>query len=416
MENLFSECYTVKGNRVKVKTLQKYADKCDKVTWGCDEMKLISQSDTLSTCPCFQKIVFNGTNSKDVSLSLEQFEDCVFENVTITLDVFESCLLYKVLWTYESKTYDLIDFRFYSPESKKVKVNWYVSDILIHWKAWRLQVVSWWKFNIYDFITSLVSYDVQCPDRYLVALEEYYITRFDFRIDFFHDNSIPHLNYDDVYSPDARSKVEKLVIDRHSKKIYTWWTAWNRKIKNVYTRMYQKQVEALDKWHWELYIDYLEYPWKVWRLEFEFGSKFTTYWDTWTRHFSLSDEYLNHELTKKVYAYIWLSEHNWYYTKPKNKIEVPFNSLSLHQKKRIITQIKNNVRSLHKAWINPYVIVNEWIKEGNIAIDSQYLETMFEDSIRWESYSDIMSNIESVKTTNKEYYDIFYKSQLGVDQ
>ena len=413
MENLFENCFTSKKSNVKVKTIQKYAMKCDKITYWCDELKMISQGDYLSNCPCFQKIVYNGTNSKDVSLDCDKFQNCVFDSISVSLDVFESCLLYKVIGVYENKPYDLVDFRFYTLDSRKAKMNNYLSDILIHWKAWRLQVVSGWKFNIYDFITDLVCYDVNIKDRYLVALEEYYITRFDFRIDFFHENSIKHLKYDDVYTYNARKDKDNLVVDKKSKKFYTGWCAGCRKDKYIYTRMYQKQIEALDKGHWELYIDYLEYPWKVRRLEFEFLSKFTTA----RKKISFSDEYINHELTKQVFEYIWLSEKNWFFSRPKNKIEVPFDKLSAYNKKRLITQMKNNAIKIYKGGINPYTILNQAMKEYEPSFDKQIIETLFDDSLySLETYDVIMERIEKSKTTTKEIYDRLYKGQLGVDQ
>ena len=413
VENLFNECFTVKKSNIKVKTIQKYANQCDKITWWCDEIKMISKGDYLSNCPCFQKIVYNGTNSKDVSLELDKFENNIFENITITLDVFNSCLLYKVLGVYEWKSYDLIDFRFYTLDSKQAKINWYLSDILIHWKAWRLQVVSGWKFNIYDFLTQIVCYGVKHQDRYLVALEEYYITRFDFRIDFFHKNDIKHLTYNDVYSVNARKWVDNLVIDRHSKKIYTGRTAWNRKDKYVYTRMYQKQVEALDKWHGELYFDYLDYEWKVRRLEFEFLSKFTTA----RKNISLSDEFINHELTKQIFEYLGVAEKNWYFTKPKNKLDIPFKKLDIHRQKRIITQTINNNKKMILGGINPYLLVNQAYKEINIAnSDKQVLENYFQDSIWGESFDYLMERIEKSKITTKELYNRIYQNQLGIDK
>lgn len=413
-ENLFNECFTVKKSNIKVKTIQKYALQCDKITWWCDEIKMISKGDYLSNCPCFQKIVYNGTNSKDVLLDCDKFENCIFDSITISLDVFQSCLLYKIMGVYEWNSYDLIDFRFYNLDSQKAKINWYLSDILIHWKAYRLQVVSGWKFNIFDFLTDLICYDVKIKDRYLVALEEYYITRFDFRIDFFHKNEIKHLSYNDVYSNNARKGVDNLVIDRHSKKIYTGWTAWNRKDKYVYTRMYQKQVEALDKWCGELYYDYLDYEWKVRRLEFEFLSKFTTA----RKNISFSDEFINHELTKQIFEYLWLSEKNWYFSKPKNKVEIPFNKLSLYKKKRIITQTMNNVSKLHKGWINPYIIVNKAIGDCDVFFkDKQVLDNYFDMALYdFEWYDYLMQDIEKSKITTKELYDRIYKNQLWIDK
>lgn len=392
--------------------MQKYALQCDNITWWCDEIKMISKGDYLSNCPCFQKIVYNWTNSKDVLLDVSKFNECVFDSISISLDVFQNCLLYKVNAVYEWNVYDLIDFRFYSLDSQKAKVNGYLSDILIHWKARRLQVVSGWKFNIYDFLTQLVCYDVKQVDRYLIALEEYYITRFDFRIDFFHKNELKHLSYNDVYSITARKWVDNLVIDKKSKKIYTGWCAWNRKDKYVYTRMYQKQVEALDKWHWELYFDYIDYPWKVRRLEFEFGSKFTTA----RKNISLSDEFINHELSKQVFEYIWLSEKQWYFSKPKNKIEIPFKKLSIFKQKRIITQTINNNKKLIQGGINPYLLVNQAYKEISPANnDKQVLENYFQDSIWWESFDYLLERLEKSKITTKEIYDRIYKSQLWID-
>jgi len=411
-QNLFSECFTNKKTKIKVKTIQKYALKCENITWWCDEMKLISKGDYLSNCPCFQKIVYNWTNSKDVLLDVSKFNECIFDSISVSLDTFQNCLLYKINVSYEWNIYDLIDFRFYSLDSQKAKVNGYLSDILIHWKARRLQVVSGWKFNIYDFITQLVCYDVKQYDRYLVALEEYYLTRFDFRIDFFHKNEIKHLSYNDVYSYDARKWIDNLVIDRKSKKIYTGWTAWNRKDKYVYTRMYQKQVEALDKWHWELYYDYLDYDWKVRRLEFEFGSKFTTA----RKNISLSDEFINHELSKQVFEYIWLSEKLWYFSKPKNKIEIPFNKLSIHKQKRIITQFKNHWIKLYKGGINPYTVLNQAFKDYDMSFDKQVLESLFDSGLYWTSYDTIMNEIECSKITTKDYYDKILKNQLWIDQ
>lgn len=263
-----------------------------------------------------------------------------------------------------------------------------------------------------DFLIDLITYDCKQKEKYIVAFWEYYITRFDFRIDFFHWNDIKHLRYEDVYSFNARKDKDNLVVDKKSKKFYTWRTAWNRKDKYVYTRMYQKQIESLDKWHWELYIDYLEYPWKVRRLEFEFGSKFTTY----PKKVSFSDEFINHDLTKKVFEYLWLSEHNWYYTKPKTKIEVPFDRLSVHSKKRFITQVKNSCVRLYKSNINPFTIVCQWLREYEPSFDRQVLEDLFDSWLWWESYDDIMHRIESSKISTKELYDRIYKDQLWVDQ
>lgn len=412
--NLFEGSRSNKRSNIKTKTLSQYAKNCDKITRWCDELKLISKGDYLCNCFCFKQIA-NDTNSKDNIIDGWYFSCGCLENVSITLDVFSSCILYKVFWVYEWKSYNLIDFRFFDLDSQKWKQNWYLSDILIHWKAWRLQVVSGWKFNIYDFITELVSYWQKHIDRYLVALEEYYITRFDFRIDFFHKNEIKHLEYNDVFLSDSRKDVDNLVVDKHSKKIYTGRTAWNRKNKYIYTRMYQKQVQALDSWHWELYYDYLSYNWKVWRLEFEFLSKFTTArYESW-KWCSLSDEFINHTLSKQIFEYLGVSEKNWFFSKPKSKIDIPFEFYSLHRKKHFITTLKNWGVKLLDAWINPFIIINEGIKEKYPNYDRQVLETLFDEALWWESYNSIIERVEKSKITTKELYDRILENQKWVD-
>lgn len=409
--NLFEECFDSKRSNIRVKNLKKYSLQCENITYWIDELKLISPWDLLKNCPCFQ--IWNDTNSKEKSLDCSKFDNCIFDSIVISLDCFDNFNLYKVVWVYEWKAYNLIDFKFYYLDSQKATQNHYLSDFLIHWKAWRLQVVSWGKFNIWDFLVNLVSYDVNHVDKFIVALWKYYITREDFRIDFFHPNNVKHLKYEDVFTANARKNIDNLVIDRHSKKIYTGWTAWNRKDKYVYTRMYQKQVEALDKWHGELYIDYLEYEWKVWRLEFEFGSKFTTA----RKKVSFFDEFYNHELSNQIFEYLWLSPKNWYFSKPKNKIDIPFSKLDPYRQKRIITQTINNISKIHQAWYNPFLLCIESIKQTDpLYLDNQVMSTYFEVALydsNW--FNDIMSNIEKLKITTKELYDKIYKAQLWVD-
>lgn len=409
--NLFDKCFVSKRSNIRVKNLQKYASKCDNITYWIDELKLISPWDLLKTCPCFQ--IWNDTNSKEKSLDCSKFLDCVFDSVVVSLDCFDNFNLYKVIGVYEWKAYNLIDFKFYYLDSQISKQNHYLSDFLIHWKAWRLQVVSWWKFNIKQFLIDLLTYDVKHSERFLKALNEYYITREDYRIDFFHNNEIKHLNYEDVFLSDSRKNVDNLVIDRKSKKIYTGWTAWNRKDKYVYTRLYQKQVEALDKWHGELYMDYLEYEWKVWRLEFEFGSKFTTA----RKKVSFFGEFDNHELSHQIFEYLGLSPKNWYFSKPKNKLEIPLSKLDPYRQKRIITQTMNNIVKLHKANINPYLIVNQAIMDSDpFYTDKQVLDSYFEIALydfNW--FENLVKHIEELKITTKDYYDKIYKAQLWVD-
>ena len=67
VQNPFLECQTKKRDfqwfRVNTNNLKNYSLKCDKVLFGCDEIKAISVWDGLKSAPCFQ--VPNDTNSKE---------------------------------------------------------------------------------------------------------------------------------------------------------------------------------------------------------------------------------------------------------------------------------------------------------------------------------------------------------------
>jgi hypothetical protein len=84
-------------------------------------------------------------------------------------------------------------------------------------------------------LQDLLSYEVKdknsiltknrLTNKYLEYLGEYYITRYDYRFDFFSKYELPALKFRDVYSASSNLKYENLVKDRYSKKIYTGWSA-----------------------------------------------------------------------------------------------------------------------------------------------------------------------------------------------
>ena len=161
-ENVFEKWQTIKSKfpqwRVNTGKLINYSQKCEKVLNGCDEIKAISQGDGLKNAPCFY--VSNDTNSKEKVIPGEYFSCGCFSSVSVVCNTCASYILYSIIGVYEGMALNLIDFKFYSDNSRQVNQNGYISDILIHWKSFRLSNIKDSNFDILSFIQELLSYEV----------------------------------------------------------------------------------------------------------------------------------------------------------------------------------------------------------------------------------------------------------------
>lgn len=408
------------NRRVITTNLIKYSKKCDKVLCGCDEIKAISQGDGLKNCPCFQ--VSNDSNSKDNTIPWEYFSCGCFTSVNVVRNDFDSFILYSVIGSYDLEPINLIDFKFYYGHSKIVKQNGYCSDIKISWKCFRISCIEK-DFDILNFLQELVSYWVKdknsiltknrLSNKYLEYLGEYYITRFDYRFDFFSDYKVPPLTFKEVFSPDSKMKYDDLVKDRHSKKIYTGWSAWNRKNHYVYTRMYQKQVEILDHWGENLYFDYLDpiYKWKVWRLEFEFGSDFTVK-ARW-KHF-LVDEFIDKSLQWMALEYVGILDKEGWFSSPKSE-KPKFQDRSLLSQSRSLSMFWSIWKTLYDSWINPYHYLDFWLVKK--WIDLKALEKLKKQSNSLSKDIPLLNfKFENQKEEKKNRYENILKHQLWIEQ
>lgn len=407
------------NRRVITTNLIKYSKKCDKVLCWCDEIKAISQGDGLKQAPCFQ--VSNDSNSKEIFIPWEHFSCGCFSSVSVIRNDFDSFILYSVVWVYEMEAVNLIDFKFYYWHSKIVQQNWYCSDIKISWKCFRISNIEN-NFDILSFLQELVSYNVvdqnsiltknRLCNKNLEYLGEYYITRYDFRFDFFSDYKIPPLTFRDVFSPNSNMKYDDLVKDRHSKKIYTGWSAWNRKNHYVYTRMYHKQVEILDHWNENLYFDYLDpiFNWKVWRLEFEFGSDFTV--KARGKHY-LIDEFVDKSLQKMALEYVWLKDKEGWFSSPKSQ-KPRFQDRSLLSQTRCLSMYWSIWKTLLDSWINPYHYLDLWLYKK--WVDLKVIDRLKNESIKMSvDLKELDQKFEDQKKHKKERYENILKQQFWIE-
>jgi len=421
-ENIFKNGRLIKSEfpqwRVNTWKLISYSQKCDKILNWCDEIKAISQGDGLKNAPCFK--VSNDTNSKEKVIPWEYFSCGCFSSVSIVLNNCATFNLFSVFGVYEGMSLNLMDFKFYSDNSRQVNQNGYISDILIHWKAFRLSNIEDTNFDILSFIQELLSYEVKdknsiltknkLSNKYLEYLGEYYITRYDYRIDFFCKYELQALKFRDVYSGSSRILHENLVKDRYSKKIYTWWTAWNRKNHYVYTRYYQKQVEILDHWLEDLYFDYVNFDGKVWRLEYEFGSDFTVK-ARW-KHF-LVDEFIDKSLENMALEYIGLKAPKGWFSCPKSKAP-SFKDRSLVSQTRSLHMYRSIGKSLLDSGYNPYHYLDLWLMKK--WQDIKELDKLKKSAIWKDKELEILNyKFENYKKEKKELYEKIYKNQLGIE-
>ena len=336
MENLFENyiqkkwfwVWKWKGKNkraINTDALYKFSLKCDDLKRGCDWMTYVSmECNSLKVlCPCFSSIV-NNTNSNQLIIPWDEIENCPFESVSIIRNVPNPKQEYfDIFVVYEWETYHIMQFGFYW--DAKEWQNKIMADYKIYWQCWRLQsicnnsflvawfvpsLLSWWvvstnqdlkkkleialnKWNeediekcIEELFVGGFDWDIDANLDIITAFRSYYLTRYDFRIDFFHPDrnfiNIPKYyaikitkrkHWDTPFDNFQPSRdVPKWYLNHD----YTWYTVWKRSNKYTYLRFYHKQVDIFRTWEKTLYYDYINYSGSVWRLEFEFWTRFTT--------------------------------------------------------------------------------------------------------------------------------------------
>ena len=397
MENLFENYVQKKWNwnwkwiwknrrAINTKSLHDFSLICDDIKWGCDWMTFVSMSsNSLKTlCPCFNRIV-NNTNSNQLIISWDQLEFCPFESVSIIRNIPNPKQEYfDIFCVYDWETYHIMQFWFYC--DAKEWSNKILADFKIYGQCRRLQSICNNEFKIYSFVPSLLNWGfgpidynkIELNDDEVKILESfwtYYLTRYDFRIDFF----VPDRNFVDIpkykdiriakrkhwdvpfENYDPCRDVPKWYLNHD----YTWYTVWKRSNKYAYLRFYHKQVDIFRTWEKTLYYDYIKYSGSVWRLEFEFWTRFTTNWEF---KFDWEDTFLKW-FEKKVFEYLGINEKTWAFSRFYSLNWVPFNEKSQFQKKIAIGQFASLWYKFMKSWINPLAALKAALKLRNKCSD-----------------------------------------------
>lgn len=406
MENLFfvnewnyRACY--KKSAIKTLKLKQLSQMCDNLMWWYDYLTLISyDSDYLITCPCF-KAVKNSSNNAQFFIPWSELEKCPFDFVNITLSEKGKVSTYMISVSYNNQPINLCRFVFFWSSKWNL-----MAQFDIYGKAWRLQSAMNNEFLIDAFIRSLILWNVNSLDMddYINAFFTYYVSRADFRIDFW---SKDKNFYDNIIHPYNLLKNKMSGKSEYYNKewnLYTSKNVWKRENKYVYVRFYDKKQEISDDNTQFLYSDYYNYEWKIWRLEFQFMSRFTTArqkYNFWDIFMSLDSQ----TLTSQIFEYLWLSEKNGCFSKFYTPDDIPFDKLPLWKKKSIWTRLKHTLDYLIANGINPIVFIDVIYQSYK---DDKWLNNFYDSINKYLSEKDII--LPSVLNQfNKDDIDIIEK-------
>lgn len=172
------------------------------------------------------------------------------------------------------------------------------------------------------------------------------ISRIDYRYDFIFKEFLP--------VPLINTILPKKRKNKKRKPYYTWdelesWDCWKKINKNVFIRLYNKNIELVKKLKWlYLYWDILKEDYKTFhRLEYEFWQKYTA-WFFWSEI---------DELIQKINRTTWIHTSNFTKNmyKPKRVIDLT-NELD---RNRYIKVFKSMAKTLKTNWLDPNILFND---------------------------------------------------------
>lgn len=398
-QNPFAKIFYNKRAPISARTLQEYAKKCSTVIDKVDYMSLISPSDEIQRLPIFR--VSNTTNSSEKMIDLYNWAPNHWQPVVKLIDEndknhtwyidlshqFWNFTLVKTIATnwytkylltviYENETIPLFDFYFYNENSREANQNGFRSKIEIKWKPFQLQFITWWAFDIKTILFVFLSqWYAGNDDDIRHILENFYITRLDYCFDFFAEKGSRGLTPSDIFNRKRKHKSTYRVFnDSYAETFsfwvknidgsyYTWWQYWNRKDSYVFSRFYHKQIDIKETGADMLYYEWLKYQWEVWRLEFQFGTRFCNNKDNLGKIY-FYDEFEKNILTNRVYEYVWLANQSGCYSPKYVQQQIPFDSLSKSHQMRKLNTFKNLAKTLSDAWHNVIQIAYDSLSEA----------------------------------------------------
>lgn len=218
----------------------------------------------------------------------------------------------------------------------------------------RQSELCWWQWGIIHFywayfrLLSLDFFSQNTTDALMTSFQDSPITRIDYAFDFFKTEEQILPTPDKVF-PKMRSNKKKQLWQKWNR--LQSWGLWNKMNKTVYIRLYNKKDELKNNikkiylyWDTEIYKTFF-------RLEYEFGIKFTK-WLSWKQL---------PELISRIHKYTWLqpSQFKGNFYKPRIKLDL---TDQIH-KIRYVKMYRSMTKTLLDNWLNPISLIEDikWI-------------------------------------------------------
>lgn len=271
----------------------------------------------------------------------------------------KSPLIHKIknlsnLLDYDNSNYWIFSELWYDLTYHKIKLSnwkWLIFSYSFFWVSVPLFIVieysiehkslfnSWWKLDFYWSYFRLKEVNEFTWFLFWDFLNDYQITRIDYRIDFFnYKNKI-------IDKSVINSRINSREVLYKTNWYINSWKFWNSLNKTIVVRWYDKKLDISKKWKFRLYSDYNNYD-DIFRLEWEFLNRFCKW-------FTLSSLYL---LVDKCKSYIWF---NWF--SDYSKYLSSYNKLDLsdeYQRSKYCKVMSSYIKEALKNQVNVYDFVD----------------------------------------------------------
>lgn len=409
--NPFQEIVQKRGNLIQTKNLKKLCNESQYFLHGVDYLRGVCSNEDLSkelrNLPIFD--IENDTNSSEITIegytpyyidsskkwTLNEQHYVSFGRITVQKlrDTWKR-EKYIISVSYEDLSVPVIEINFYYWENNaKILQNWIYCMIEFKGKPFRLQVATGWAFEPFSFLQWVLLSDTESESKikgnglvynslkndYDLALTEilasFKLTRIDYRFDFF----LPKWHFglkDTEIFKNLRSSNANYNSSIYEKKLkncpygvrtktgrnYTGWKNANN-WKYMQARFYQKQVDTWIKGWSELYSEYMNFDWEVWRLEFQFESKFCNARTNPGDRYNFYDEFEDKRLTKQIFEFVWIEQKKGSFFQRYEPVSLSLDRQPYSYQRRIFTRYMNDSVKLINNWINPLDLIKKAFNE-----------------------------------------------------
>lgn len=403
--NPFQEVVQKRGNLIQTKNLKKLCNESDHFLHGVDYLRGVCSNEEMAKelrdLPIFD--IENTTNSSEITIewytphysryskkwTMNEYSYISFGKITVQKfrDTWK-WEKYIISISYEDLSVPLIEVNFYYWEhNAKIVQNGIYCMIEFKGKPFRLEVATGGAFEPFAFLQWVLlsgfpesnvkscglMYNALSNDFDLELtkiLASFKLTRIDYRFDFFLPKWHFGLKDTDIFR-NLRSSNANYNSSIYEKKLkncpywvktkqwrqYTWRKNYNTS-KYVQTRFYQKQVDTWLKGWSELYAEYMNFNWEVWRLEFQFESKFCNARTEAGDRYNFYDEFVDHKLTRQIFEFVWIEEKKGSFFQRYEPVSLSLDKQPYSAQRRIFTRYMNDSRKLVDNWINPKDLIN----------------------------------------------------------